>query len=63
VDEKAKRDSADTAAEENRLDCSVPIDTVPEFVAAVKRGIASAERGDFIEHEEGMARIERLLRR
>lgn len=31
------------------------------FVEAVKRGIASAERGDFIEHEEVLARIERLL--
>jgi predicted transcriptional regulator len=32
------------------------------FVAAVKGGIASAERGDFVEHEEVMARIERILR-
>jgi predicted transcriptional regulator len=33
------------------------------FVAAVKGGIASAERGDFVEHEEEvMARIERILR-
>jgi len=32
------------------------------FVAAVKGGIASAERGDFVEHEEAMARIERILR-
>jgi predicted transcriptional regulator len=32
-----------------------------QFVAAVKRGIASAERGDFVEHDEVLARIERLL--
>jgi predicted transcriptional regulator len=34
-----------------------------QFVAAVKRGIASAERGDFVEHDEVLARIERLLHR
>ena len=39
----------------------VPDDRLPEFVAAVKRGIASAERGDFVEHEEVLARIKRLL--
>jgi|HubBroStandDraft_6_1064221.scaffolds.fasta_scaffold2448831_1 predicted transcriptional regulator len=32
-----------------------------QFVAAVKRGMASAERGDFVEHDEVLARIERLL--
>jgi predicted transcriptional regulator len=32
-----------------------------QFVAAVKRGIASAERGDFVEHDEVLARIERIL--
>jgi predicted transcriptional regulator len=31
------------------------------FVEAVKRGIASADRGDFVEHDEVLARIERLL--
>ena len=31
------------------------------FVEAVKRGIASAERGDFVEHDEVLARIDRLL--
>jgi predicted transcriptional regulator len=31
------------------------------FVEAVKRGIASAGRGDFVEHDEVLARIDRLL--
>jgi predicted transcriptional regulator len=31
------------------------------FVEAVKRGIASAERGDLIEHDEVLARIDRLV--
>jgi len=31
------------------------------FVEAVKRGIASADRGDLIEHHEVLARINRLL--
>jgi predicted transcriptional regulator len=31
------------------------------FVSAVQRGIAQAERGEFIEHEEVRARIERLI--
>jgi predicted transcriptional regulator len=31
------------------------------FVEAVKRGIAFAERGDFVEHDEVLARIDRLL--
>jgi predicted transcriptional regulator len=31
------------------------------FVEAVKRGIAAADRGDLIEHEEVLARIERLV--
>jgi len=30
------------------------------FVEAVKRGIASADRGDLIEHDEALARIGRL---
>jgi predicted transcriptional regulator len=30
------------------------------FVEAVKRGIASADRGDLIEHDEVLARIGRL---
>ncbi len=30
------------------------------FVEAVKRGIASADRGDLIEHDEVLARINRL---
>jgi len=32
------------------------------FIEAVKRGIASADRGDFVEHDEVVARVERLLR-
>jgi predicted transcriptional regulator len=32
-----------------------------EIAAAVKRGIASADRGDLLEHDEVVARIERLL--
>lgn len=31
------------------------------FVVGVESGIASAMRGEFVEHEEVMARIERLL--
>ena len=31
------------------------------FVEAVKRGIASADRGDLIEHDEILARINRLV--
>jgi predicted transcriptional regulator len=31
------------------------------FVDAVKRGIASADRGDLIEHDEVLARIDQLL--
>jgi predicted transcriptional regulator len=32
------------------------------FVSAVKRGIAQADRGEFIEHDEVRARIDRLIR-
>jgi predicted transcriptional regulator len=31
------------------------------FVDGVKRGIASADRGNLIDHEEVVSRIERLL--
>jgi predicted transcriptional regulator len=31
------------------------------FVEAVKRGMASADRGDLIEHDEILARINRLV--
>jgi predicted transcriptional regulator len=31
------------------------------FVEAVKRGIASADRGDLIEHDDILARINRLV--
>jgi predicted transcriptional regulator len=33
------------------------------FVEAVKRGISSADRGDLIEHDEVLARIDRLVQR
>lgn len=33
-----------------------------EFRAAVREGIASAERGEFVEHEEVWANIEKILR-
>jgi predicted transcriptional regulator len=32
-----------------------------DFVAAVKVGLAEAERGELLEHEEVVERIERLL--
>ena len=32
------------------------------FVEGVKRGIASANRGDLIDHEELVSRIDRLIR-
>ena len=32
------------------------------FVEGVKRGIASADRGDLIEHEEVVRRIDRLFK-
>ena len=31
------------------------------FVEAVKRGIASADRGDLVEHDDVLARINRLV--
>jgi predicted transcriptional regulator len=31
------------------------------FIEAVRRGLASAERGDLLEHEEVLTRIERLF--
>lgn len=31
------------------------------FVNAVQRGLAEAERGDVVEHEEAMARVERAI--
>jgi predicted transcriptional regulator len=37
------------------------LDRQAEFLAGVNRGIAAAERGDLIEHEEVVDRIERLL--
>ena len=38
------------------------LDDESRFVAAVERGIAAAERGEFIEEEEMDARIERMLK-
>lgn len=51
---------ADTLAQEI---LAVYLKREAQFIAAVKRGIASAERGDFVEHDEVLARIERLLHR
>jgi len=31
------------------------------FIEAVKRGLASAERGDLVEHDQVLERMERLL--
>jgi len=33
-----------------------------EYLAAVEKGIEQADRGELIEHDEVMARIERLLK-
>jgi predicted transcriptional regulator len=37
------------------------LDDEASFLAAVERGIAAAERGEFIEEEEMDARVERML--
>jgi predicted transcriptional regulator len=50
--------NVDTLAQEI---LSVYLKREAQFVAAVKRGMASAERGDFVEHDEVLARIERIL--
>jgi predicted transcriptional regulator len=39
------------------------LDDEARFLAAVEKGIAAAERGDFIEEEEMDARVERLFKR
>jgi predicted transcriptional regulator len=39
------------------------LDDEARFLAAVERGIAAAERGDFIEEEEMDARIERMFKK
>ena len=38
------------------------LDDKARFLAAVERGIAAAERGEFIEEEEMDARIERMFK-
>ena len=38
------------------------LDDEARFLAAVEKGIAAAERGEFIEEEEMDARIERLFK-
>jgi predicted transcriptional regulator len=38
------------------------LDGEARFLAAIERGIAAAERGDFIEEEEMDARIERMFK-
>jgi len=39
------------------------LDEESRFLAAVEKGIAAAERGEFIEEEEMDARVERMFRR
>ena len=39
------------------------LDEEARFLAAVEKGIAAAERGEFIEEEEMDARIERMFKR
>ena len=39
------------------------LDEESRFLAAVEKGIAAAERGEFIEEEEMDARVERMCRR
>jgi predicted transcriptional regulator len=39
------------------------LDEEARFLAAVEKGIAAAERGEFIEEEQMDARIERMFRR
>jgi predicted transcriptional regulator len=39
------------------------LDDEARFLAAVEKGIAAAERGEFIEEEEMDARIERMFKR
>jgi predicted transcriptional regulator len=38
------------------------LDSEARFLAAVEKGIAAAERGDYIEEEEMDARIERMFK-
>jgi predicted transcriptional regulator len=38
------------------------LDDEARFLAAVEKGIAAAERGDFIEEEEMDARVERMFK-
>jgi predicted transcriptional regulator len=38
------------------------LDEEARFLAAVEKGIAAAERGEFIEEEEIDARLEQMLR-
>jgi predicted transcriptional regulator len=37
------------------------LDQEARLIEAVKRGMASADRGDFVEHDEVIKRVERLL--
>jgi len=39
------------------------LDDEARFLAAVEKGLAAAERGEFIEEEEMDARIERMFRK
>jgi predicted transcriptional regulator len=40
---------------------SIMLQRQARFVEGVKRGIASADRGDLVEHEEVVGRIDRLF--
>ena len=56
-------DKAGTNAERLVKDVLVRyLDDEAQFLAAVERGVAAAERGDFIEEEEMDARIERMFK-
>ena len=39
------------------------LDAEANFLAAVEKGLAAAERGEFVEEEEMDARIERMFRK
>jgi predicted transcriptional regulator len=51
-----------TAAEFVRQAMSNTLERRAQFLAAVDRGIASADRGELIEHEEAMQRLDALFR-
>jgi predicted transcriptional regulator len=55
-----------TGTDPERLVMDVPVrylDGEARFLAAIEKGIAAAERGEFIEEAEMDARIERMFQR